>query len=285
MTLTTLLISLILISSGSPHVPGYDQKMTAGEVIDQMKAHVTCDWSKETVDTFKTGDPGDVVTGIACTFTATMDVLKEAAARGCNLIITHEPTFYNHLDSYENLENDPAYQAKQAFIREHNMIIFRFHDHWHRTSPDGIYVGMINKLQWEPYLVDGTHNVFDLPQSTLKEVEETLEGIFPDANLRVIGDPNLVIDKTEFLAGAPGSITHISALQKSDVNLIVIGEAREWETIEYVRDASQAGMPKAVIILGHAVSEEAGMDYCAAWMRSFIEGIPIHFIPAGDPFQ
>ncbi len=37
------------------------------------------------------------------------------------------------------------------------------------------------------------------------------------------------------------------------MNLIVIGEAREWETVEYVRDASQAGMPKAVIILGHVI--------------------------------
>jgi hypothetical protein len=32
-------------------------------------------------------------------------------------------------------------------------------------------------------------------------------------------------------------------------------------------------------------TEEAGMDYCASWMRSFIDGIPIRFIPAGDPFQ
>lgn len=285
MTLTTLFAIMMLMNSGSDSVPGNDSKMTANEVIEQMKEHVTCNWSKETVDTFKTGETGDVVTGIACTFTASVEVLKEAAARGCNLVITHEPTFYNHLDSDEMFKSDPVYQAKQALIREHNMIIFRFHDHWHRTSPDGIYVGMNNKLQWEPYLIEETQNVYKLPQSTLKEVRKNLEEIFPTANLRVIGDPDLVIDKTAFLAGAPGSMTHIRPLQQQDINLIVIGEAREWETVEYVRDASQAGMPKAVIILGHVISEEAGMEYCASWMQSFIEGIPIHFISAGDPFQ
>ena len=40
-----------------------------------------------------------------------------------------------------------------------------------------------------------------------------------------------------------------------------------------------------MIILGHTVSEEAGMDYCATWLRSFIKEVPVHFIPAGDPFH
>jgi len=67
--------------------------------------------------------------------------------------------------------------------------------------------------------------------------------------------------------------------------LLIIGEAPEWETIEYMRDASQLGQPKALIILGHAISEEAGMEYCARWMKSFIKDLPIHFIEAGDPFN
>jgi putative NIF3 family GTP cyclohydrolase 1 type 2 len=264
---------------------GPEGQLTAEEVIGRIKTNVTCDWSDETVDTFKAGNPSARVTGIACTFTATVDVLREAADRGCNLVITHEPTYYNHFDTKELLENDPVYEAKQAIIDMHQMIIFRFHDHWHRTQPDGIYNGMIDKLQWKPYLEKGTQNVFDLPQRTLKEVARHLEKVFPDANLRIIGDPALVINKAAFIAGAPGSESHIRMLQREEVNLVVIGEAREWETVEYVRDAIQAGLPKSIIILGHAESEEAGMGYCAFWMRSFVDEVPIHFIPAGDPFN
>lgn len=285
MTISTFLASLFLVSAGYASTPETGKQLSANDVIDKMKTQVTCKWSKETVDTFKSGDPDDVVTGIACTFIASVDVLKEAAARGCNLVITHEPTFYNHQDSEEAFLDDPVYEAKKALIKEHSMIIFRFHDHIHRTSPDGIYVGMKDKLEWEPYLVDGSLDTYDLPGSTLSEVRDHLQGIFPEANLRVIGDPELEIHKTVFVAGAPGSMAHIRPLQHADVNLIVIGEAREWETIEYVRDASQAGMPKAAIILGHVISEEAGMDYCATWMKSFVDEVPVHFIPAGDPFH
>lgn len=264
---------------------GTHKPMTASEVVERMKAHLTCAWAGETVDTFKAGSPDQAITGVACTFMATVDVLKQAAEQGCNLVITHEPTYYNHLDTKDLLENDPVYAAKQAIIEENHMVIFRFHDHWHRTTPDGIYVGMIDKLQWAPYLVKGEKDLFELPGNTLAQVSEHMKKIFPGAIIRVIGDPELEVNKAAFSAGAPGSNRHIRLLQQEEINLVIIGEAPEWESLAYVHDASQAGLPKSMIILGHTVSEEAGMEYCATWMRSFIKEVPVHFIPAGDPFH
>jgi putative NIF3 family GTP cyclohydrolase 1 type 2 len=259
--------------------------LTASDVLERIKQNVTCTWADETVDTFKAGNPDTVVTGIACTFMATVDVLQKAAEMGCNLVITHEPTYYNHLDSRELLEGDPVYAAKQAIIRENNLVILRFHDHWHRTTPDGIYTGMIDKLQWGSYLVEGEQNIFDFPGYTLRDVTDHLKQLFPMANIRVIGNPRLKIDYAAFSAGAPGSTRHIRLLQRNDINLLVIGEAPEWESIAYVRDASQAGLPTSMIILGHEVSEEAGMEYCARWMQSFMDEVPVVFIDSGDPFH
>jgi hypothetical protein len=37
------------------------------------------------------------------------------------------------------------------------------------------------------------------------------------------------------------------------------------------------------IILGHAISEEPGMEDCANWLRTFIPEVPIQFIRAGEP--
>ena len=259
--------------------------LSAGEVVDRMKANLTCSWAEKTVDTYKSGSPESEITGIACTFMATVEVLEKAAAQGCNMVITHEPTYYNHLDQTEQFQGDPVYQAKLALIEDKRMVVFRFHDHWHRTTPDGIYVGMTEKLQWEPYLLEGTRNIFDLQGRTVAEITEHLKKTFPDAILRVIGDPELQVQKAAFSAGAPGSMAHIRQLQKEDINLVVIGEAPEWESLSYVRDASQAGFPKAMIILGHTVSEEAGMEYCARWMETFIDEIPVRFIASGDPFH
>ncbi len=73
-------------------------------------------------------------------------------------------------------------------------------------------------------------------------------------------------------------------LQRDDVEILLAGETREWETVEYVRDAAPAGKKKALILLGHANSEEGGMEYCARWFKKFVNEIPVKFIPAGDPF-
>jgi putative NIF3 family GTP cyclohydrolase 1 type 2 len=73
-------------------------------------------------------------------------------------------------------------------------------------------------------------------------------------------------------------------LQGDDVEVLIVGETREWETVEYVRDAKDMGRNKALIILGHCNSEEAGMKYCSEWIKSFVKEVPIKFIPAGEPF-
>ena len=43
---------------------------------------------------------------------------------------------------------------------------------------------------------------------------------------------------------------------------------REWELVEYVTDSITAGNKKAPILLGHVVSEQGGMIYCADWLKS-----------------
>lgn len=277
---------LLVLLLGAPGM-GQDKagKLTAEDVVDRMKANLTCSWANETVDTYKSGGPESEITGIACTFMATVDVLERAAEQGCNLVITHEPTYYNHLDNTDQLKGDPVYAAKLALIEKKNMVVFRFHDHWHRTTPDGIYVGMIDKLEWKPYLLEGKRNMFDLQGKKLQELSDHLKKVFPDAIIRVIGDPGLEVHKAAFSAGAPGSQAHIRYLRQEDLNLVVIGEAPEWESLSYARDAFQAGFPKAMIILGHTVSEEAGMEYCARWMASFIDEVPVKFIESGDPFH
>jgi putative NIF3 family GTP cyclohydrolase 1 type 2 len=84
--------------------------------------------------------------------------------------------------------------------------------------------------------------------------------------------------------GAAGSARQIEVLQRNDVEVLLIGETNEWETVEYVRDAVNMDKKKALILLGHANSEEAGMDYCAEWLKTFVSEVPVEFVPAGDPF-
>ena len=256
--------------------------LTANDVISRIKEHVTCDWRSETVDTYKAGTPETEVTGIVTTFLATLSVLKQAKEKGCNMVITHEPTFYNHFDDKAPLENDPVQKAKMKFIEDNNMVVFRFHDHWHATQPDGIYKGMIEDFGWEGYKKE-SDRIFNIPEITANNLAKEIGQKFNTDIIRVVGDPKIKIDKVGLVLGAAGSASHFAMFNEPGIDAVIIGEGREWETVEYVRDANEAGMPKALIIMGHADSEESGMDYCAKWLKGFITEIPVKFIEAGNP--
>ena len=56
------------------------------------------------------------------------------------------------------------------------------------------------------------------------------------------------------------------------------------DNVEYVMDAAAFGMAKGVIMLGHVISEQAGMEDMVNWLGTFVKGVPIQFVPADEPF-
>jgi putative NIF3 family GTP cyclohydrolase 1 type 2 len=281
---STICAGALFISS---HVSGQQKPLTARQVIGQIQAHVGVPWHPDTVDTFKAGNPDSPVTGIAVTMMATLDVLKRAAAAGNNLIITHEPTFFDHLDKATDLaagENDAVLREKREFIEKHGLIIWRFHDHWHARNPDGIEAGMVHSLGWEKFQDPKNQYVFSLPSTTLGDLAGFLESRLQIRAVRVVGDPHMPVTGVVLSPGAAGFGPETRALEMNGVQVLIIGETREWETVEYVSDAVTEGKHKALIILGHIPSEQAGMEECARWLKGFVTEVPVTFIPANEPF-
>jgi putative NIF3 family GTP cyclohydrolase 1 type 2 len=260
--------------------------LTARQVIERIQKNVGVPWKAETVDTFKAGDPDTPVTGIATTMMATYDVLRRAAASGKNLIITHEPTFYNHEDKTSDFEkeNDAVLATKQSFIAEHHLVVWRFHDHWHARRPDGIQTGMIRALGWEKFQNPNNNHLFVVPETTLERLAADIRQRLGIHTLRVVGDPNMRVTKLALNPGYPGFTSERHTLQRGDVQVLVMGEGLEWETIEYGTDAAAEGKQKALIILGHIPSEQAGMEDCAVWLRTFVTEVPVEFVPTAEPF-
>ena len=261
--------------------------LTARQVIVRIQSHVGVPWHNDTVDTFKAGNPDAPVTGIAVTMMATLEVLQRAVARGNNLIITHEPTFYNHLDKPDDLaqgENDAILAEKRAFIEKHGLIIWRFHDHWHARKPDGIQAGMVQALNWGKYQDPANEHLFTVPPTTLRDLAGEIQNRLQIRAMRVVGEPNMRVTRLAMSPGAAGFGRETRALEMPDVQVLIVGETREWETVEYVSDAVSERRDKALIILGHIPSEQAGMEECARWLKSFITEIPVNFIPASEPF-
>jgi len=155
-----------------------------------------------TVDTLKWGNLSQPVSGIACTFMATVTVIKQAKRLGCNLIITHEPTFYAH----DDLEHDPALDdevvvAKKTLLQSCGVSIWRWHDHCHWCSGlfsasgrDSVSDSFVQAVGWEKYR-RSTHdyceqNRFDIPSCTLWEIASHIQKTLciPEHAVRVAGD-------------------------------------------------------------------------------------------------
>jgi len=71
--------------------------------------------------------------------------------------------------------------------------------------------------------------------------------------MRVIGNPEVLVSRAALLQG-----THPfhAATVLPKVNVVVAGEQRECEGVEYTADANTAGERKGMILIGHWVSED-----------------------------
>jgi len=152
-------------------------------------------------------------------------------------------------------------------------------------QPDGIAVGMVKQLGWEKH-VDDVRNPKRLtfPAIPLAKLAQEIEAKLKARTMRVVGDPGLPIHKVQTSWGYCGRLAGIKMISEPDVDLLVCGETREWELVEFVRDASAQGKRKALILVGHVLSEQGGMVHCADWLKGFIPEVPVGFVPTLEPF-
>jgi putative NIF3 family GTP cyclohydrolase 1 type 2 len=278
-----ILTSMLLATCGG--ALAQERRITAREVVAEIQKQVGVEWRKETVDTFKAGNPDTAVTGIAVTMMATMDVLQRASAKGLNFVITHEPTFYAHQDIPEGLpESDPVWAEKRAFIEKHGMVVWRFHDHWHMRSPDGIEAGMVRSLGWEKFQRSDNQFLFVMPETTVKKLAEEVASKLDSPVVRVVGDPDMKVTNVGLSPGAAGFQTETHALERDDLQVLLVGETREWETVEYAADALTQRRNKALIVIGHVPSEQGGMEECTRWLKQFVKQVPVEFVATKEPF-
>lgn len=277
-------------ASASPRIrqaPEGESRSIA-QVVDFILQEIGIPRVPKTVDTVKRGDPEQRLKGIATTFLATRTVIEKARNLGANLLITHEPTFYDHLDRVEALQGDPVYEAKNRFIRESGIVIWRFHDYWHQWKPDPIIYGLARRLGWAGRRVDPSNKrLYDIPPITFDEMCVLCKERLGIRHLRVLGNPKMICRRVALFAGWGGAMgeEQIQRLSRHEADVVICGESAEWTTCEYVRDALAQQINKGLIILGHANSEEPGMADLVEWLRARLPGVPVHHVPAGDPFR
>ena len=160
--------------------------VTAQEVVDRIQKSFGVEWRADSVDTFKAGDPATAVTGIVTTALASLDVLGHAVKAGANLIITCEPTFFTHADMptppvrrgppvlapapgapQATAAPDPVFAAKNDFLKKHNLVVWRFSEHWRLRKPDPYALGMGVALGWAKFADAIGATRFTIPETSL----------------------------------------------------------------------------------------------------------------------
>jgi putative NIF3 family GTP cyclohydrolase 1 type 2 len=260
--------------------------VTAGEVVDRIKKNLGAPWRDATYrDTFKSGGPHTAVTGIATTVFASLDVIQRVVAAGLNMVIPHEVTYWNDRDDQSLVSADPLiYTEKLEYLAAHDVVIFRAHDSMHDQRPDFTYVGSARELGLDAKYetAPGSHR-FTLPETTLGALAATLQRRIGARALRVVGDPAVKVRRIQLGVGYA-----TPAANTADVDVVISGEQQEVDGFldgpEYVLDAAALGIPKGWIMLGHAVSEEAGMQEMAHWIKGFVPEVPVQLVKAGEPF-
>jgi putative NIF3 family GTP cyclohydrolase 1 type 2 len=265
----------------APRLSGRPTALTAQGVVERIQKNVGVPWKADSPDRFKAGDPASEVTGIVTTAMATMDVLTRASKAKANLVITLEPAFFGRLDAA--LADDPVYAAKKEFMQKSGLVIWRFSDHWRARKPDPFATGLARTLLWTQYQIDDDATRYDLPSVTLAGVVDDLaKRLNASAGIRVVGDPQTRVRRISLLPGVSALAATMKALPQCDV--VIAGETREWESVEYAQDTVASGQKKGLVMLGRALSEEPGMNLCAEWVKTLVPEVPVRWVPAGDPY-
>ena len=254
-------------------------------VLELMKKVAGENFQTEgTVDCFKYGDTNREAKKVVTCLTASVSVIKKAAEYGADLIISHEPTYYQHTDEID--ENSIVVSKKVALVKEAGIPICRFHDYMHWTG-DMISAGFLKAMDWEDKgEFDGYCGfVLNEPKSPLeivKEVEEKLD----IKHVRIVGAREGAVTKIGLFLGHRGNESW-GKLVDGDVQLALGGEWCEWRDGERVRDMAEFGLQKTALMLGHAASERAAMKLLADSINENFgsEEIEALYIECGELFS
>lgn len=236
-----------------------------------------------TCDTLKAGDPEKEVGRVAISMFATPEIVRAAKNWGAELLIVHEPTYYNHWDEHGE---DWLEVEKRRLIESTGLTIYRYHDHPHYASPDMIAAGEIGTFA--PGLtIEETERFgktcITLPKPTTpRELAKLLEEKLNIAHIRIAGAADEPCQHVSCLFGSPGGVKDELSLKESEI--ILVGETCEWSDLEYARDASQLGYRKAVLVMGHAGSEREGMAYTAKRLKELHPELDVRYFDCGEVY-
>jgi hypothetical protein len=179
------------------------------------------------------------------------------------------------------LHDSPAYKAKQGFIADHGLTVYRVSP---RIGPRNVSAeALAARLGWTNHRLAGEHSIYAPPGLTVQRlVHLAHDRLGASGGLRFIGDPAMALNSVLVVPGTAEVVSTTQALRHA--HALFTGDVREWEVVTYVHDSIDAGFPKALIATGRILSEQPFVERCALALRQAFPLVSLHAPPAADPF-
>lgn len=213
-----------------------------------------------TVDTVKCGDPRRPVKKAGVAWFSSIGDIRSAIRTGCDLLIVHEPTFWEHSAAERSWRNRGPGIAKSKALAESGLVILRAHDTWDNWPEIGIRDSWAKHLGLTKRLREGSSlrwtAVYEIPETTLEDfARQVAERIRPlgEDSVQVIGDPELKVRRPAVGVGCAVPDQEMVEFG-ADVLVMCYDGASYWASRERL-----AEMGLGIVTVEHGTSEMPGM--------------------------
>lgn len=273
-------------------VAGDRRRPTAKDIADTIAEVFGASWRPATGDGLFTGRSDLPVTGVGVAVTPTLELLRRAQSRGLNLVVAFESPLYRHpgeapalppgFPAGPRLEDDPVYRGKRLFLDRQDLAVYRLQDNLVGPS-DQMIAPLAAALGWTGPASRSDARIYEGPPRPLRAViDAARQGLGVHGGLRYIGDLDRPVRRVLVVPGTAKVVPAVQALP--EVDLLLTGDLREWEIVEYLFDSRQADMPKALVAVGRRLSLQPGMTSVAARLAGRLDGLKVEPLTVSDPF-
>ncbi|MEW6358261.1 MAG: Nif3-like dinuclear metal center hexameric protein [Planctomycetota bacterium] len=228
---------------------------------------------ERTVDTVKIGDPAKEVRRAGVGWVACIENLRSAHSAGCELFITHEPTFWEHDAPERKYRGVEPGITKFRFLEETGMVVLRAHDTWDNWPGIGIRDSWAKGLGLTDFIAEDTtrwHAVYQIEPTALrkfaKHIADKVKPLGQDS-VQVIGDPDMKVSRPSLGVGCGGPDTDM--IEKgSDVLIVCFDGASYW-----AKRQRFAEFGVGVITVEHGTTEMWGIENLARHLADVFPAI------------
>jgi putative NIF3 family GTP cyclohydrolase 1 type 2 len=233
-----------------------------------------------TVDTVKAGDPTREIHTVAVGWMSDIDSLRRAAELGCDLFVTHEPTFWQHQAPEDKLRDVEPGLTKARLLEETGLVVLRCHDAWDSWPGVGI------RDSWAAWLELGDpvalgegdypwHATYAVEPQPLREfAARVARRIAPlgEDSVSVMGDPQRIVSRPAVGVGCGGPDQDMIDAG-ADTLIVCYDGASYWATRERLWERGAA-----VIAVEHGTSEIPGLMNLAKYVDQTFPDLTVHYI-------